>query len=416
MNTAIFESVESNVRSYCRSFPTVFTKAKGAVMTDENGKTYIDFFAGAGALNYGHNPDLMIQRAVAYLQEGGILHSMDMYTPAKREFLEYFQEKILAPRGLNYRVQFAGPTGTNAVEAAIKLARMNKGRENIFAFMGAFHGMTFGSLALTTDRCSRDAAGQSLPNVTHIPAPYMFPELDTIAYMERLLTDDHSGVEKPAAIILETTQADGGIYPFDSDWLRAVRALCDRHDLLMIVDDIQVGCGRTGTFFSFERANIVPDMVTLSKSIGGCGFPLSMVLFKPELDKWVPGQHTGTFRGNQLSLVAGKAGLEMFVEGHVEENTKRKAKIFEDFLRDEILPMDSRLSYRGIGMIWGLDFSKFEGDMTKALIAACFKNGLILERVGRDNNVLKLMPPVVIPDDLLVEGLHILKKSLAEIL
>lgn len=416
MNTAIFESVESNVRSYCRSFPTVFTKAKGAVMTDENGKDYIDFFAGAGALNYGHNPDRMIQRAIEYLQNGGILHSMDMYTPAKREFLEYFQEKILAPRGLNYRIQFAGPTGTNAVEAAIKLARMNKGRENVFAFMGAFHGMTFGSLALTTDRCSRDAAGQSLPNVTHIPAPYMFPELDTIAYMERLLTDDHSGVEKPAAIILETVQADGGIYVFDAQWLRDLRALCDRHDILLITDDVQVGNGRTGTFFSFERAGIVPDMVTLSKSIGGCGFPLSLVLFKPELDMWEPGQHTGTFRGNQLSLVAGKAGLEIFVEENVEAETRRKAKIFEDFLRDEILPMDSRLAYRGIGMIWGLDFSRFDKDMTKPLIAACFKNGLILERVGRDNNVLKLMPPVVIPDDQLIAGLNILKKSLAEIL
>lgn len=416
MNTAIFESVESNVRSYCRSFPTVFTKAKGAVMTDENGKDYIDFFAGAGALNYGHNPDRMIQRAIEYLQNGGILHSMDMYTPAKRAFLEYFQEKILAPRGLNYRIQFAGPTGTNAVEAAIKLARMNKGRENIFAFMGAFHGMTFGSLALTTDRCSRDAAGQSLPNVTHIPAPYMFPELDTIAYMERLLTDDHSGVEKPAAIILETVQADGGIYVFDAQWLRDLRALCDRHDILLITDDVQVGNGRTGTFFSFERAGIVPDMVTLSKSIGGCGFPLSLVLFKPELDMWEPGQHTGTFRGNQLSLVAGKAGLEIFVEENVEAETRRKAKIFEDFLRDEILPMDSRLAYRGIGMIWGLDFSRFDKDMTKPLIAACFKNGLILERVGRDNNVLKLMPPVVIPDDQLIAGLNILKKSLAEIL
>lgn len=416
MNTAIFESVESNVRSYCRSFPTVFTKAKGAVMTDENGKDYIDFFAGAGALNYGHNPDRMIQRAIEYLQNGGILHSMDMYTPAKRAFLEYFQEKILAPRGLNYRIQFAGPTGTNAVEAAIKLARMNKGRENIFAFMGAFHGMTFGSLALTTDRCSRDAAGQSLPNVTHIPAPYMFPELDTIAYMERLLTDDHSGVEKPAAIILETVQADGGIYVFDAQWLRDLRALCDRHDILLITDDVQVGNGRTGTFFSFERAGIVPDMVTLSKSIGGCGFPLSLVLFNPELDMWEPGQHTGTFRGNQLSLVAGKAGLEIFVEENVEAETRRKAKIFEDFLRDEILPMDSRLAYRGIGMIWGLDFSRFDKDMTKPLIAACFKNGLILERVGRDNNVLKLMPPVVIPDDQLIAGLNILKKSLAEIL
>lgn len=416
MNTEIFKNVESNVRSYCRSFPTVFTTAKGAVMTDEDGKNYIDFFAGAGALNFGHNPDYMIQRIISYLQSDGILHSMDMYTPGKRDFLEFFQEKILAPRGLNYKIQFAGPTGTNAVEAAIKLARKVKGRQNIFALMGAFHGMTLGSLSLTTDRCSREGAGQALQNVTHIPAPYMFPELDTIAYMERLLTDDHSGVEKPAAIILETVQADGGINVFDDDWLRGVRDLCDRYDILMIVDDIQVGCGRTGTFFSFERANIVPDMVTMSKSIGGCGMPMAIVLFKPELDIWEPGQHTGTFRGNQLSLVAGKAGLEVMANTDLLADVKRRGALVDAYLRDEILPLDSRIRYRGIGLIWGVDLSAFNRDMTKPLIAACFKNGLIVERVGRDNNVLKLMPPLVIDDAQLLEGLAILKKSLQEIL
>ncbi len=416
MNTSVFETYESNVRSYCRSFPTVFTTAKGAVMTDENGKNYIDFFAGAGALNYGHNPDYMIEKMVNYLQSGGIIHSMDMYTAPKRDFLEFFQQNILAPRGLNYKVQFAGPTGTNAVESAIKLARKVKGRENVFALMGAFHGMTLGSLALTTDRCSREGAGQCLGNVTHIPAPYMFPELDTVAYMERLLTDDHSGVEKPAAIILETVQADGGINVFDVEWLKRVRALCDKYDILLIADDIQVGCGRTGTFFSFERANMIPDIVTISKSIGGCGMPMAMVLFKPELDIWEPGQHTGTFRGNQLSLIAGKAGLEYMLKTDLLTDVKRKAVIVEDFLKNEILPMDSRLSYRGIGLIWGLDFEKFGCDMTKPLIAACFKNGLIVERVGRDNDVLKLMPPLTIENELLLKGLEILKKSLSEIL
>lgn len=416
MNTSVFESFESNVRSYCRSFPAVFTSAKGAVMTDENGKEYIDFFAGSGALNYGHNPDKMNERMIAYLQNNGIVHSMDMYTTTKREFLEYFKEKILEPRGLNYKIQFAGPTGTNAVECAVKIARKVKNRQNIFAMMGAFHGMTMGALALTTDRCSREGAGMSLGNVTHIPAPYMFPELDTIAYMERLLTDDHSGVEKPAAIVLETVQSDGGIYVFDIEWLQRLRALCDKYDILLVTDDIQVGNGRTGTFFSFERAGIVPDIVTLSKSIGGCGMALSVVLFKPELDIWEPGQHTGTFRGNQLSLVAGKAGLEIFVEQQVDKEVQRKARLVENFLRDEIVTLDSRISYRGIGLLWGVDFSGFGKDMTKPLIAACFKNGLIAERVGRDNNVLKLMPPLVIPDEQLLAGLQILKKSILEIL
>lgn len=416
MNTSIFENMESNVRSYCRSFPTVFTKAKGSVMTDEDGKEYIDFFAGAGALNFGHNPDEINRRLIAHLQSDGIVHSMDMFTVPKREFLTYFQDNVLAPRGLDYKIQFAGPTGTNAVEAAIKLARNVKKRQNIFALMGAFHGMTLGALALTTDSCSRAGAGQTLPNVTHVPSPDMFPEMDTIAYIERLITDDHSGVEKPAAIVIETVQADGGINVFDARWLRDIRELCDRHDILLIVDDIQVGCGRTGTFFSFERAGIVPDMVTVSKSIGGCGIPLALVLFKPELDIWEPGQHSGTFRGNQLALIAGKAGLEMYCENNLDVEVQRKSKIVEQFLRENIASLDSRIKYRGLGLIWGLDFSEFEKDMTKPLIAACFKSGLIVERVGRNNNVLKIMPPIVIEDELLLKGLNIIKNSLQEIL
>lgn len=416
MNTSIFENMESNVRSYCRNFPTVFTKAKGAIMIDENGKEYVDFFAGAGALNFGHNPDSINAKLIAYLQSDGIVHSMDMYTAPKRDFLEYFHANILAPRGLNYKVQFAGPTGTNAVEAAVKLARKVKERQNIFAMMGAFHGMTMGALALTTDRCSREGAGQILPNVTHIPTPDMFPGFDTIAYMERLITDDHSGVEKPAAVILETVQADGGINVFDIQWLQALRELCDRHDILLIIDDIQVGCGRTGTFFSFERAGIVPDIVTISKSIGGCGMPLALVLFKPELDVWEPGQHTGTFRGNQLALIAGKAGLETYVENNLESEVKRKATIIDTFIKEDILSLDNRIMHRGLGLIWGIDFSGFDKDMTKPLINACFKNGLIIERVGRDNNVLKVMPPLVIEDDLLLKGLQIIRDSLKEIL
>ena len=268
MNTSTFENYESSVRSYCRNFPAVFTKAKGAKMFDEDGNAYIDFFCGAGALNYGHNNDYILGKMIEYLQEDGILHGMDMYTPAKRAFLDTLQEKILKPRGLDYRVMCCGPTGTNSVEAALKLARKVTGRSNVWAFMGCFHGMTLGSLSLTTEAYARDAAGVSLTNCTHIPAPYMFPELDVIAYMQRMLDDDHSGVAKPAALVMETVQAEGGIFPFSAKFLQDCRKFCDDNDILLIVDDIQAGCGRTGTFFSFERGGIKPDMVTLSKSIG----------------------------------------------------------------------------------------------------------------------------------------------------
>lgn len=418
MNTQPFEEYESQVRSYCRNFPTVFTTAKGSFLYDEDGKEYIDFFCGAGGLNYGHNNEYIKEKVLEYLQSDGVMHALDMYTAPKREFLEFYEEKILKPRGLHYKIQFPGPTGTNAVEAALKLARKVTGRNNVFAMMGGFHGMTLGSLALTTDASSRAGAGVPLYNVTHIPAPYMFPELDTIHYMETLLTDDHSGVEKPAAIVLETVQADGGINPFPVEWLQRVRALCDKYDILMIVDDIQVGCARTGWFFSFERAGIVPDIVTQSKSIGGYGMPFALVLIKPELDIWSPGEHNGTFRGYQLSMVAAKAGLEVMLNEHVEDKVRGQEKIIAQYM-DEITALDSaRVRTRGIGFIWGVDLYHCdpEGKASKQVLDLCFQNGLIVERVGRGNAVVKVMPDLLIDEATLRRGLDILKNAVAQVL
>lgn len=414
-NTKAFETYESEVRSYCRNFPTVFVKAKGSIQTDENGKEYIDFFCGSGALNYGHNNPYIKEKVVEYLQNDGVMHALDMYTKPKREFIEYFENEVIRPRGFDYKIQFVGPTGTNAVEAALKLARKVKKRYNVFALMGAFHGMTLGSLALTTNADSRKGAGVPLYNVTHIPAPYMFPELDTVAYMERLITDDHSGVEKPAAIILETTQADGGIYVLPDEWLRRVRALCDKYDILMIVDDVQVGASRTGWFFSFERAGITPDIVTLSKSIGGYGMPFALTLLRPELDQWKPGEHNGTFRGYQLSLVAAKAGLEFMLNEHVEDAVRERAPFVEKFLKENIETIDSRITTRGIGLLWGVDFGAFEGDVAKTVIHKAFENGLIVERVGRRDSVVKIMPELKVPMDTLEKGLNILAKSIREV-
>ena len=261
----IFEKYESEVRSYCRVFTEVLDYAKGSIIKDTSGKKYIDFFCGAGAVNYGHNNDYIKEKLIKYLQDDRIMHALDMYTKAKADFIEYFENEVLKPRNLDYKIQFPGPTGTNAIEAALKLARKVKKRSNIWCLMGCFHGMTIGSLALTSDKESREGAGIALENATHIPAPYMFKGLDTIEYMQTLLDDDHSGVEKPAALILETVQAEGGIWVFEKEWLQKVREFCTKNDILLIVDDIQVGCARTGTFFSFERANIIPDIVVLSK-------------------------------------------------------------------------------------------------------------------------------------------------------
>ena len=414
MDTKVFEEYESEVRSYCRHFPTVFTKAKGAYFYDEDGNEYIDFFCGAGAVNYGHNNPEIKKKLIEYLENDGVMHALDMYTVPKREFIQTFEEKVLKPRGLNYKIQFPGPTGTNANEAALKLARKVKKRRNIFAFMGAFHGMTLGSLALTTDKSSRGGAGVPLENVTFIPAPYMFPELDTVEYMQRLLDDDHSGIEKPAAVFLETIQAEGGIRVFEIEWLQKVRKFCDDNDILMVVDDVQVGCCRSGTFFSFERANIQPDIVTMSKSIGGYGLPLAITLFKPELDVWTPGEHNGTFRGNQLAFVAAKGGIEYMLANNVESEVRRKGEIVKEFITKEILPLDSRLELRGMGLIWGIEFEKISAGLADKVIEKCFENGLIIEGAGRKNSVVKLMPPLVIEDETLIKGMEIIKKSVIE--
>lgn len=411
MDTNAFEKYESKVRSYCRHFPVVFTEAKGALLKDENGKEYIDFFCGAGAVNYGHNNPYIKQKMTDYLMTDGIIHALDMYTVPKREFINTFEEKIIQPKGLNYKLQFCGPTGTNAVEAAVKLARKIKGRSNIFAFMGCFHGMTLGALSLTSEMYARNGAGVNLNDVTHIPAPYMFENFNVIEYMQTLIDDDHSGVEKPAALIMETVQAEGGIMVFENDFIRSVRAFCDKNDILMIVDDIQVGCCRTGSFFSFERAQIVPDMVVMSKSIGGIGMPMAILLMKPELDIWKPAEHNGTFRGNQLSLIAGKASFDWLIDNNIEDKTMRKSKIVEKYLFKNILPLDNRIQIRGIGMIWGIDFSKINNKKPEEIIEKCFANNLICETAGREGSVLKIMPPLIIEDELLTKGLEIIKDS-----
>ena len=414
----VFQQYESEVRSYCRAFPTVFTKAKGAYIQSQDGERYLDFFAGAGALNYGHNPDLIKHRLIEYLQEDGILHGLDMYTDAKGHFLESLQESILKPKNLDYRVQFCGPTGTNAVEAALKIARKVKGRRNIFAFQGGYHGMTLGALACTGNSYNRKGAGTALPDVTFMPFPFgPMKDIDTIGYIDAVLSDSSSGIEKPAAMVLETVQAEGGVVVAPVEWLKQLRQLCDKHDILMIVDDIQVGCGRSGDFFSFERAGIIPDIVTLSKSISGCGLPLAIVLLKPELDKWQPGEHNGTFRGNQLAFVSGTAGIELFQSLDIPAQVAEKSKLIQTELQNMIENLDPRMELRGLGMIWGVDLSPLKNEkLIDQVTANCFEKGLIIENAGRKGQVLKLLPPLTITQDELLTGLHIIERSIKKAL
>ena len=411
-----FEKYESNIRSYCRKWPVEFVSAKGSIYKDTEGNEYIDFFDGAGALNYGHNPDYIKEKLIKYLESDGIVHALDMYTVPKENFINYFEEKILKPRKLDYKIAFPGPTGTNSIELALKLARKVKQRPYIWAFTGAFHGMTLGALALTTESSARKAAGVPLNYTVHIPAPYsMGGNFDSIAYMEQLLSDDHSGYEKPAAIIIETVQQEGGIHVFSKEFLKDLRALCDKYDILLICDEVQIGCSRSGTFFSFERADIVPDIVCMSKSIGGYGIPFAVTLFKKELDVFKPGEHNGTFRGCQLSMVAGLAALEMTVEQDIPAQVKRKEKIVKEYLDKEIKPLlKGKMEIRGIGLSWGIEFN--DGKLARAVLDKCFEKKLIIELAGSYDSVLKIMPSLVIEDELLLKGLNIVKESIQEVI
>ncbi|GAA0343296.1 diaminobutyrate--2-oxoglutarate transaminase [Streptomyces blastmyceticus] len=412
---SVFETLESEVRSYCRSWPAVFDRAHGSRMYDEDGHTYLDFFAGAGALNYGHNNPVLKRALLDYLERDGVTHGLDMATTAKRAFLETFQDVVLRPRDLPYKVMFPGPTGTNAVEAALKLARKAKGRESVVSFTNAFHGMSLGSLAVTGNAFKRAGAGIPLVHGTPMPFDNYFEgRVPDFLWFERLLEDQGSGLNTPAAVIVETVQGEGGINVARPEWLRALAALCERRDMLLIVDDIQMGCGRTGAFFSFEEAGITPDIVTLSKSIGGYGMPMSLTLFKPELDLWEPGEHNGTFRGNNPAFVTAAAALNAYwTDGQMEKQTLARGEQVAQALR-AIGAEHPELGaqYRGRGLVWGLEFT--DRTRASAVAARAFELGLLIETSGPESEVVKLLPALTITPEDLDEGLRILARAVRE--
>lgn len=407
----IFEQHESEVRGYCRSFPVVFETSKGSHITGADGKKYLDFFAGAGVLNYGHNPDPMKKALLEYIQGDNITHSLDMYSRAKERFLETFNRVILEPRGMKYKVQFPGPTGTNAVEAALKLARKVTGRKNVVFFTNAFHGMTMGSLAVTGNSGKRAGAGVPLHYATPMPFDgYLGKDRDSLDVLEAYLADTGSGMDKPAAVILETVQAEGGVKPCSMEWLKRLEKICHDHGILLILDDIQVGCGRTGTFFSFEPAGIEPDIICLSKSLSGYGLPCAITLMKPEHDIWNPGEHNGTFRGHNLAFVTAVAAMENFwSDDNLSKHVRKMGEIAEQRLQEIADAHPAlRLSVRGRGMIQGL-VSGVEGAAEKMSLA-CFDRGMIIETAGVEDQVLKLLPPLVMTEEELRQGLDTIEE------
>ncbi|WP_059105837.1 diaminobutyrate--2-oxoglutarate transaminase [Shouchella shacheensis] len=408
---SIFETLESEVRSYCRSFPTVFHKARGSYMWNTEDKQYIDFFSGAGALNYGHNDPVMKKALIDYISEDGITHSLDMATKQKAEFLEEFYNVILKPRNLDYKVMFPGPTGANTVESALKLARKVTGRTNVISFTNGFHGMTIGALSVTGNSMKRKGAGIPLNHTVTMPYDnFVNDNLDTLEYLERFLEGGGSGVDMPAAIILETVQGEGGINAARFEWLKKVEEICRRFDILLIIDDVQAGIGRTGTFFSFEKAGIEPDIVCLSKSIGGYGSPFALTLIKPEHDIWLPGEHNGTFRGNNHAFVTAKAALSYWKDEAFEAKIAKQSKTIYSFL-ESIVERFPELEgkVRGRGFMVGIASPK-EG-LAEKVAAEAFKRGLIMETAGPDDEVFKLFPALTIEDAVLNKGLEILEDA-----
>ncbi|HUB38406.1 MAG TPA: diaminobutyrate--2-oxoglutarate transaminase [Streptosporangiaceae bacterium] len=405
----IFERRESEVRSYCRTWPKVFDRAAGSWLYDGDGRAYLDFFTGASALNYGHNNPALKRALIDYLVGDRVIHSLDMHTAAKAEFLTALDEIILQPRRLDYRVQFPGPGGANAVEAALKLARKVTGRTEVIGFSGAFHGMTLGALSVTGSKFHRGGAGVPLPHAVQVPFGCRLDSGDSGSPgIERLIQDRGTALGDVAAVIVETVQGEGGINVAPLEWVSDLAQLCQRHGIVLIVDDVQMGCGRTGPFFSFEAAGITPDIVCLSKSIGGYGLPLALTLIRPDLDIWKPGEHNGTFRGINPAFVTGTAALRVYWEDEeLEQSTLAKGNRVATALTQLAATVPgTEMQSRGRGLANGLAFEN--GELAKKVSSAAFERGLLVETAGPDDEVIKLLPPLTATDFEIDQGLALL--------
>jgi len=404
---------ESRVRSYVRAFPTVFEKAQGSWMVNTDGERYLDFFAGASVVNYGHNHPELKKALIDYLSGDNITHSLDMASVARGRFLDVFHEHILKPRNMHYQVQFPGPTGTNAVEAALKIARKVKGREKVMSFTSAFHGMTLGALSVTGNSFKRQGAGLPLTHSDSMPyCNYFGPEHNTIDYIERMMEDSGSGMDLPAAAIVETVQAEGGVNVAEWEWLQGLERLCRKHDMMLIVDDIQTGNGRCGNFFSFEPSGISPDVITVSKSISGYGLPLSLTLIKPEHDIWEPGEHNGTFRGFNPAMVTAARAIEVFwKDDSFQKEVVRKGEMMSAFLHGLSNKYPEAAGCpRGRGMMQAIEFANKE--LAGRVSQIAFGHKLIIETAGPDDQVLKMLPPLTTSDADLKIGFDIVETSL----
>lgn len=413
--STIFDRRESAVRSYCRGMPAMFQSASGSELKDADGRSWIDFLAGCSSLNYGHNDPDMKAALIDHIAGDGIAHGLDLHTGAKGSFLAAFERHILAPRDMDHRVMFTGPTGANAVEAAMKIARKVTGRTNIIAFTNGFHGVTAGALAATGNSYHRGGAGMMLNGVTRVPYDgYIAGQSDTADYLEAMLDDRSSGLDAPAAIILETVQGEGGLNVARPEWVRRIAKLAKKHGALLIIDDIQAGCGRCGTFFSFEEMGVTPDIVTMAKSLSGFGLPMALVLVRPEYDVFEPAEHNGTFRGNTHAFVTARVAIEKFWADETFQNElTQKSNLIHDALSD-LAALIPGAKLKGRGLMQGVDVGS--GKLAGDICARAYDKGLVIETSGNEDQVVKVLAPLTTSPETFGQGFDILLEAARETL
>ncbi|MBF7690445.1 diaminobutyrate--2-oxoglutarate transaminase [Acinetobacter pollinis] len=428
--------MESNVRSYPRKLPLAIAKAQGCWVTDVEGKEYLDCLAGAGTLALGHNHPAVIQSIQDTLASGVPLHTLDLTTPLKDKFTETLLSHL--PGGKEeYCLQFCGPSGADATEAAMKLAKTYTGRGAVVSFSGGYHGMTHGSLSVTGNLGAKNAVSNMMPGVQFLPYPHEYrcplglggeAGVDALTYyFEQFIEDVESGVTKPAAVILEAIQGEGGVVVAPTKWLRKIREVTEKHGIVLILDEVQAGFSRSGKMFAFEHAGIEPDIIVMSKAVGG-SLPLAVLGIKRKFDAWSPGAHTGTFRGNQLAMGTGLASLQVIKEQNLAQNAQERG----DYIQAEIKKLAQEFpcigNVRGRGLMIGVEIvderlpadhmGSFPTDskLTAAIQAACFNNQLLLEKGGRNGTVIRLLCPLIITQEETEELIKRFKKALAEAL
>ncbi|GGX34312.1 aspartate aminotransferase family protein [Aquimarina muelleri] len=419
------EDIEGSVVSYPKNMPIAIKRAKGSIIEDVDGNQFIDFFGGCGVLNVGHGNDFVLEYVKE--QQADLIHALDFPTENKLSLIQKILNKIPEEIQGDYKVSFGGPTGSDAVEAAIKLAKIKTGRDGVIAFSGGYHGMTSGALAVTSDTFFRKKLTSLIPNIHFVPYSYCYRcpfnkeesncNYDCAKHFEWILETGHSGINIPAAIILEPLQGEGGnVVPKDG-FLERIVKIAHKHDIIVIFDEIQSGFYRTGSFLEFMNTKAIPDIITFSKGFGGIGFPISGLIYRKDIEAWKSADHIGTFRGNQVSIAAARGAFDFIEQYNIEEYTKLIGEYLMKKLKDLALDNPFIGEVRGKGMMIGVEFVKDKitkepfPEFLKKFRSECFQRGLLFEVGGHYNNVLRLVPPLITTHNIINAALEIMKEA-----